>query len=76
MRTRCVKRVGISGECGFDDIEFAEHRRREDIEARAVFEQKVGDVFASHMCRGAEGGFKIAATPIPGGVDEGRLLCK
>src|SRR6266853_536104 len=49
MRPWYVHNVGKCNDCGFHDVELAEHRRRENVHARIVLEQVFGDVAAAHM---------------------------
>ena len=74
MRPGCVERIGVGCERGFDNIEFAEHRRGKDVEPCAAFQQEIGDFLPPHVSCTAEGGFQIAAAPIPGCVDKGGFL--
>ena len=76
MWARRVNCIGEGFQRGFDDIQFAEHGRREQIETRAVLKQGIGDVFSAHMSRAAQGGFKIPTTPIPAGINQPGLLSK
>lgn len=74
MRTWRIDGRRVCFQRGFDDLKFSEHRRGEDIKACAMFEQEIRDVPAPHMGRGAEGGLKVSATPVPCGVDQCGLL--
>ena len=53
-----------------------QHRRGEEIEASSVLEEKQGDLTPSHVCGGSETRLPVATTPVPGGIDEPRLLCE
>src|SRR5436190_14547908 len=44
-----VHNVGKCNDCGFHDVELAEHRRRENVHARIVLEQVFDDVATAHM---------------------------
>ena len=61
-----VDRLRIRLQRGLDDLQLAEHGSREQVEARSVLEQEVGNVTSAHMRRGAETGFPVSGTPIPG----------
>ena len=71
VRAGDVASVGIGGEDGFDDVEVAEHGGGVEVEAGAVGEEEFGDVAAAHVGGGAKAGFEVAATPVPGRIDEG-----
>ncbi len=72
MRTGSANCFGEGFQCGFDDFNFTEHGRGEKIETRTVLNQEFGDVPPSHMGGSAETCLKVAAAPIPAGVDQGR----
>lgn len=61
--------VRESGEDGLDDVEAAEHGGVENVHAGATGNQEQRDVFAAHVTGTAEGGFPVASTPIPSGVE-------
>ncbi len=70
----CIERIWEGFERGFDDLHVSQHGRCENVEPCAVIEQEDCDVPSAHVRRGAEGGFKISAAPIPGGVDQTGFL--
>ena len=43
-------------------------------EASSVLEEKQRELTPSHVCGGSETRLPVAATPVPGGVDEPRLF--
>jgi len=57
-----------------DDLHLVEHRCGEDVQARAVREQQLGDVTAAHVRGRSERGLPVAVAPIPGGVRERGVL--
>src|SRR5438445_11777875 len=73
VRSEGGSHVRMSGKDRAHDVDLAEHRRCEEVEARAVFEEQFGDIAAPHVCGCAERALPVAAAPVPGGVDELRL---
>ena len=76
MWTRGVEHFRAGIEPGFDYIDHIQHGGGKYIQPGTAFEQVIGDLLVAHVCGGAEGSFKIAAAPIPGGVDEGGFCCE
>ena len=74
MRAGNLVGLGIEREHGLDEVEVSKHRGGVDLDARTLAEQVFGDGVATGVRRGLQRGFKIAATPIPGGVGEQRRL--
>ena len=74
MRPTRVAQRGLRVEHRTHDLRLAEHRGCEDVHARAVLEQVLGDVAPSDVRRRAESRFPISPTPVPRGVDDRRLL--
>src|SRR4029079_9031246 len=74
MRTERFAHLRKVREDRGDDLEVAEHRRCEQVETGTVLEQVEGDLAPPHVRSGAETGLPVAATPVPGGVHERRLL--
>ena len=72
MWTFGLARLGVRREDRADDVELAEHRGDEYIQACAVGQEELRDVATSHVPGRAERGLPVAAAPVPGGVDEGR----
>jgi len=73
MRALCRTHLRMRGEHGLDDLELAQHRRNEEVEAGAVGEQELRDVTPSHVACRAERGFPVAVAPVPGGIGERRI---
>ena len=61
---------------GANDRQVAEHGRGEDVHARAVFDEIERDVAPPHMRGGPEPRLPVAVAPIPGCVDQRRMLSK
>src|SRR5439155_7308533 len=74
VRALRVVHLGKVREHTADYVEVPEHRGREEIEAGAVLEQQERDLAPAHVRGGAERGLPVPAAPVPGGVDERRLL--
>src|SRR5436189_1978974 len=49
MRSRHVHDVRESGHCRFDDVDLAEHCRRENVHARIMREEKFRDIMPAHV---------------------------
>src|SRR5512134_2992195 len=62
--------LGKCREHSFYDIQFAEHRGRKQVDARAMLQKEFSDIPSSHVGGGAQTGFKVTATPVPCGVDK------
>src|ERR687895_2672052 len=56
------------------DLRLAEHRRGENVQARAPVEQVERDVAPPHVRSRAETRLPVASAPVPGGVHERGLL--
>ena len=57
-----------------DDVERAEHRGDEDVEPRALADEKFRDVAIAHVAGAAQSGLEVAAAPVPGRIEQRRLL--
>lgn len=76
MRTGGMFQFGISLKHCFYNIEAPEHGSAKDVHARAFGKQEFSDFAIAHMPCGFERGFKIAATLVPGSIEQLRFLHK
>src|SRR5262249_33818991 len=68
VRAKPFPRLRARLQNGFDDIKLPEHRRGEDIHARAVLEEMKRNISPPHMRRCPKSGFPITVSPIPRGI--------
>ena len=74
MRSAHVHNVRKGGDCRFHNVEFAEHRRRKDVQARVVVEQVFSDIASTHVGCAAQCRFEISVAPVDGPIDQLRFF--
>src|SRR6476619_2246770 len=74
MRSGGMAGPGLRRYDRLDDIQMAQHRRREDVDPRASGDEEAGDVAPPHMGGGSKARLPIAAAPIPGRIEARRMV--
>ena len=69
MRAERVAQVRPRFECRANHVDHLEHRRCEDVESRAVVEEKLGDLAVPDMRRGTERALRLYRRAASGAVE-------
>src|SRR3954454_4919234 len=67
---RPERRLAVEGQQRAHDLDLVEHRRGEDIDARAVLDQQLGDVAPAHVGGRADRRLPVAVAPVQRAVRE------